>query len=151
MDADHQLGIMPVRKILDRPGNPFFHAPAEDLPAKGQAVDSPKVAIVTWDSAFGRGALTDETKAYAEKLGIKIMTQEFFGMGAPDVTTQILAAKKAGANVIYTNTLAHGPAQILKDAVSLGVLDRRRPEPVPSARRRSRTSAAAPGPARRVC
>ncbi len=92
-------------------------------PAKGQALDSPKVAVVTWDSAFGRGALTDETKAYAEKLGIKIITQEFFAVGAPDVTTQILAAKKAGANVIYTNTLAHGPAQILKDAVSLGVRD----------------------------
>jgi len=39
------------------------------------------------------------------------------------VTTQILNAKKAGANVLYTNTLAHGPAQILKDAVSLGVRD----------------------------
>ncbi len=92
-------------------------------PAKGQALDSPKVAVLTWDSAFGRAALTDETKAYAEKLGIKVMALEFFAMGAPDVTTQILAAKKAGANVIYTNSLAHGPAQILKDAVSLGVRD----------------------------
>ena len=92
-------------------------------PAKGQGLDSPKIAIVTWDSAFGRGAYTDEAKAYAEKKGVKIVSQEFFAMGAPDVTTQILAAKKAGANVIYTNTLAHGPAQILKDAVSLGVRD----------------------------
>jgi len=90
-------------------------------PAKGQALDSPKIAVLTWDTAYGRGALTDETKAYAESKGIKIVGQEFFAMGAPDVTTQILAAKKAGANVIYTNTLAHGPAQILKDAVSLGV------------------------------
>ncbi len=92
-------------------------------PAKGQALDSPKISIVTWDGAFGRGALTAETKAYAEKKGVKIIGEEIFAMGAPDVTTQILAAKKAGANVIYTNTLAHGPAQILKDAVSLGVRD----------------------------
>jgi branched-chain amino acid transport system substrate-binding protein len=94
---------------------------AKVKPAKGQALDSPKVALITWDSAYGRGALTDETKAYAEKKGVKIVGQELFAMGAPDVTTQILAAKKAGANVLYTNTLAHGPAQILKDAVSLGV------------------------------
>ena len=92
-------------------------------PTKGQNLDVPTVAIVTWDTSYGLGALTDETKAYAEKKGVKIVTQERFTMGAPDVTTQILAAKKAGANVIYTNTLAHGPAQILKDAVSLGVRD----------------------------
>lgn len=92
-------------------------------PAKGQALDSPKVAVITWDTAYGRGALTDETKAYAESKGIKIVGQEFFAMGAPDVTTQILNAKKAGANVLYSNTLAYGPAQILKDAVSLGVRD----------------------------
>ncbi len=92
-------------------------------PSKGQALDSPKVALITWDGAFGTGALTAETKAYAEKKGVKIIGQELFAIGAPDVTTQILAAKKAGANVIYTNTLAHGPAQILKDSVSLGVRD----------------------------
>ncbi len=92
-------------------------------PAKGQANESPKIAIVTWDSAYGRALDTPEVKAYAEKKGVKLVTQELFVAGAPDVTTQILAAKKAGANVIYTNTLAHGPAQILKDAVSLGVRD----------------------------
>jgi len=94
---------------------------AKVKPAKGQNLDAPRVAIVTWDTAYGRGALTPETQAYADKKGVKIVSQEFFAVGAPDVTTQILAAKKAGANVIYTNTLAHGPAQILKDSVSLGV------------------------------
>ncbi len=92
-------------------------------PAKGQALDSPKIAFITWDTAFGRDVLTPEALAYAERKGVKIVAQELFTPGAPDVTTQILNAKKAGANVIYTNTLAHGPAQILKDAVALGVRD----------------------------
>ena len=96
---------------------------AKVKPAKGQNLDAPRVAVVTWDTAYGRGALTPETQAYADKKGVKIVSKEFFAVGAPDVTTQILAAKKAGANVIYTNTLAHGPAQILKDSVSLGVRD----------------------------
>jgi branched-chain amino acid transport system substrate-binding protein len=90
-------------------------------PTKGQGLDAPKIAFVTWDTAFGRALETPEVKAYAEKKGVKLVAQELFVAGAPDVTTQILAAKKAGANVIYTNTLAHGPAQVLKDAVSLGV------------------------------
>ena len=90
-------------------------------PAKGQNTDVPRISVVTWDTAYGKGALTAETQAYAEKKGVKIVGQELFAQGAPDVTTQILAAKKSGANVLYTNTLAHGPAQILKDAVSLGL------------------------------
>ncbi len=97
---------------------------AKVKPAKAQNADAPRVAVITWDTAYGRGALTPETQAYADKKGVKIVGQEFFPQAATvDVTTQILAAKKAGANVLYTNTLAFGPAAILKDAVSLGVRD----------------------------
>jgi branched-chain amino acid transport system substrate-binding protein len=96
---------------------------AKVKPAKGQATDSPKIAFVTWDTAYGRAALSPETRAFAESKGVKIVAEELFTAGAPDVTTQILAAKKAGANVIYTNSLATGPAQVLKDVVSLGVRD----------------------------
>ncbi len=93
-------------------------------PAKGQNLDKPVISIITWDSAYGKGAFTDESKAYAEKKGVKIVSQELFPLtGVTDVTTQILNAKKAGANVIYTNTLAQGPTLIAKDLKSLGVRD----------------------------
>jgi branched-chain amino acid transport system substrate-binding protein len=87
------------------------------------AGDPIKIALVTWDTAFGRGADTPETRAYAASKGVEIVSVEFFPLGSPDVTTQLLAAQAAGANVIYTNTLAHGPAQIMKDAEALGLKD----------------------------
>jgi branched-chain amino acid transport system substrate-binding protein len=87
------------------------------------AGDPIKIAFVTWDTAFGRGADTPETRAYAASKGVEIVSVELFPVGSPDVTTQLLAAQAAGANVIYTNTLAHGPAQIMKDAEALGLKD----------------------------
>ncbi|MFQ5577907.1 MAG: ABC transporter substrate-binding protein [Anaerolineae bacterium] len=89
-----------------------------------QAGDDIKIAFITWDTAFGRGAGTPEAIAYAESKGVQIVTTEYIAIGAPDVTTQILAAEAAGANVIYTNSLAFGPAQILKDATALGLRDK---------------------------
>ncbi|RME48125.1 MAG: hypothetical protein D6796_06735 [Caldilineae bacterium] len=89
-----------------------------------QAGDQIKVAFITWDTAYGRGANTPEAIAYAESKGVEIVATEYIAIGAPDVTTQILAAEAAGANVIYTNTLAFGPAQILKDATALGLRDK---------------------------
>ncbi len=85
------------------------------------AGDQIRVAFVTWDTAFGRGADTPETRAYAASKGVEIVSVEFFPIASPDVTTQLLAAQAAGANVIYSNTLAHGPAQIMKDAEALGL------------------------------
>ncbi|MBI4672729.1 MAG: ABC transporter substrate-binding protein [Chloroflexi bacterium] len=51
---------------------------AKVKPAKGQNLDAPRVAVVTWDTAYGRGALTPETQAYADKKGVKIVSKEFF-------------------------------------------------------------------------
>jgi len=88
------------------------------------AGDKPKVAIITWDTAYGRGADTPETRAYAERLGVEIVSVEFIEQApTADATTAILNAQAAGANVLYTNTLAFGPAAILKDAVALGLRD----------------------------
>jgi len=94
-----------------------------DTVKPANAGDQIKIAFITWDTAYGRGADTPETRAYAASKGVEIVATEFIEIGAPDVTTQILAAQAAGANVIYTNTLAFGPAQILKDATALGLRD----------------------------
>ncbi len=42
---------------------------------------------------------------------------------AADTTTALLNAQAAGANVIYTNTLAFGPAALLNDLNALGIRD----------------------------
>ncbi len=85
------------------------------------AGDEINVAYISWPTAYGQGALTPESRAYAESLGVTIVAEEIIDPTNPatDTTPAILNAQAAGANVIYTNTLAFGPAGILN---GLGVL-----------------------------
>ena len=68
--------------------------------------------------------MTDESRAYLAELGIEIVHEETFMPVAPyDTTIAIANADAAGANVIWTNTLAHGPASILNGLNELGLRD----------------------------
>lgn len=85
------------------------------------AGDEIKLAYISWPTAFGQGAYTDETLAYAESLGVEIVLNENIDVSpTADATTAILNAEAAGANVIWTNTLAFGPASVMN---ALGALD----------------------------
>ncbi len=84
------------------------------------AGDDIKLAYISWPTAFGQGALTDETRAHLDELGIELVLEETYDPApTADTTTAILNAQAAGANVIWTNTLAFGPAAILNDLNSL--------------------------------
>lgn len=86
------------------------------------AGDDINVAYISWPTAYGQGALTAETRAFAEELGINIVAEEVIDVSpTADTSTAILNAQAAGANVIWTNTLAFGPAGILNDLNSLGL------------------------------
>jgi len=88
------------------------------------AGDEIKLAYLSWPTAFGQGGLTDESRAYLADLGIEIVAEETYDVSpTADTTTAILNAQAAGANVIWTSTLAFGPAAILNDLNSLGVRD----------------------------
>jgi branched-chain amino acid transport system substrate-binding protein len=88
------------------------------------AGDEINVALLSWPGAFGQGALTDESRAYAASLGVNIVWEETYDLSpTADTTTAILNAEAAGANVIYTNTLAFGPAVLLNDLNNLGIRD----------------------------
>jgi ABC-type branched-subunit amino acid transport system substrate-binding protein len=86
------------------------------------AGDEVKLASLSWPTAFGQGALTDESRAYLETLGVEIVAEETYDVSpTADTTTAILNAQAAGANVIWTNTLAFGPAALLNDLNALGL------------------------------
>lgn len=88
------------------------------------AGDEIKLAYISWPTAFGQGALTTETRAFLDGLGIEVVTEETYDLSpTADTTTAILNAQAAGANVIWTNTLAFGVSVILNDLNSLGVRD----------------------------
>jgi ABC-type branched-subunit amino acid transport system substrate-binding protein len=88
------------------------------------AGDEVKLAYLSWPTAFGQGGLTDESRAYLEELGVEIVAEDTYDVSpTADTTTAILTAEAAGANVIWTNTLAFGPAAILNDLNALGLRD----------------------------
>ena len=88
------------------------------------AGDDIKLAYISWPTAFGQGALTPETRAFLADLGIEVVAEETYDLSpTADTTTAILNAQAAGANVIWTNTLAFGVSVILNDLNSLGLRD----------------------------
>jgi branched-chain amino acid transport system substrate-binding protein len=88
------------------------------------AGDEIKLAHISWPGAFGQGALTPETRAYAAALGVEIVTEETYDLSpTADTTTALLTAQAAGANVLWTNTLAFGPAALMNGIGALGLQD----------------------------
>ncbi|MBC8265144.1 MAG: BMP family ABC transporter substrate-binding protein, partial [Anaerolineales bacterium] len=88
------------------------------------AGDEIKLGHLSWPTAFGQGALTDESRAYLADLGIEIVAEEIYDLSpTADTTAAILNAQVAGANVIWTNTLAFGTSVILNDLNALGLRD----------------------------
>ncbi|MFZ5920704.1 MAG: ABC transporter substrate-binding protein [Chloroflexota bacterium] len=88
------------------------------------AGDEIKLAYISWPTAFGQGGLTAESRAFLADLGIEVVVEETYDVSpTADTTTAILNAQAAGANVIWTNTLAFGPAAILNDLNALGLRD----------------------------
>ncbi len=89
------------------------------------AGDEIKLAYLSWPTAFGQGALTPESRAYLEELGVQVVAEETYDVSpTADTTTAILNADAAGANVIWTNTLAFGPAALLNGLYALGLRDK---------------------------
>lgn len=83
-----------------------------------------KLAILTWDSTYGRAIMVDETRDYAAKKGVEIVAEEVFGLRDLDVKTQLTRIKTKGANWVYDNTLAHGPGKVIgESAKALGILN----------------------------
>ena len=101
----------------------YISANWDDVKPEG-AGDDIVIAYISWPTAYGQGAYTDESLAYAESLGIEIVANEIIDVSpTADTTTAILNAQAAGANVIYTNSLAFGPASILNGLGALGLRD----------------------------
>lgn len=93
----------------------------EDVRPEGVDQDI-RVAYLSWGNEYGQSALSEETRAYAESLGIEIVWEETYDMSTTaSITTALLNAETAGATVIYTNTHGFGPAFLLNDLNNLGL------------------------------
>ena len=84
----------------------------------------PVIGFVTWPNAFGRSGTEPAAREYCAGLGVNVLEEpQFFLPTDTDILTQVQNAIDGGANIIYTNTIATGPALIAGTLVDLGMED----------------------------
>ena len=82
----------------------------------------PVIGFVTWPNAFGRAGTEPAAREYCASLGVAVLEEpQFFLPTDTDILTQVQNAVDGGANIIYTNSLASGPALIAGTLVDLGL------------------------------
>ena len=107
-------------------GNPLyinqFGFFCQFVAASPELFPDPVIGFVTWPNAFGRSGTEPAAREYCSGLGVEVLAEpQFFLPTDTDILTQVQNAIDAGANIIYTNTLATGPALIAGTLVDLGL------------------------------
>lgn len=89
-----------------------------------QFPENPTIGYISWPGAFGEAAFTAEAIVHCEMQGVGFVENpELFLPTATDVFTEVQNLTDAGANILYTNTLASGPPVIARTIVELGIED----------------------------
>ncbi len=87
-------------------------------------IDDPVLGYIGWDTAFGHAAFTPEATAYCESVGVEVVDDaEFYSPAATDISAQIQNLVDAGANILYNQSLATGPALVAATVVNMGLED----------------------------
>lgn len=82
----------------------------------------PVIGHITWPGAFGEAAATPEADEYCTGLGVEVIDEkQIFLPTDTDILTQVQNLLDQGANILYTNTLASGPALVASTLVDLGM------------------------------
>jgi ABC-type branched-subunit amino acid transport system substrate-binding protein len=90
--------------------------------ASPEVFPDPVIGFVTWPGAFGLAGTEPAAREYCGGLGVEVLPEpQIFLPTDTDILTQVQNAIDGGANIIYTNTLATGPALIAGTLVDLGL------------------------------
>lgn len=92
------------------------------IAANAETYPEPTIGYISWPGAFGEAAYTPETISYCAAAGVTILdTPEYFPPTATDISTQVQNLVDAGANILYSNSLASGPVLVAKTVHDLGL------------------------------
>jgi len=92
--------------------------------ASPEIFPDPVIGFVTWPFAFGLAGMEPAAREYCGGLGVQVLAEpQVFLPTDTDILTQVQNAIDAGANIIYTNTIASGPALIAGTLADLGMED----------------------------
>lgn len=88
------------------------------------ASDEIVVGVIGWANAFGAGATTPEALAYAESVGVTVLPLEEQAISPDaDVSGSVQTLALNGANVIYSQALSFGTAQVIGAVRAAGLWD----------------------------
>ncbi len=93
-----------------------------DWKKKGMS-GAPKVAVLSWDSAYGREMLRGG-KEYAEQNGVEILPSELFPVGSLKHDIYLNRLSQAGANYVYVGGVDPVQTNVMRDAKALGLTDK---------------------------
>jgi branched-chain amino acid transport system substrate-binding protein len=82
---------------------------------------NPRVAIITWDQAYGRAILTPEFFEFCKKMKVDIVAQELFGVRDVDLTTHLVRIRAKNPDWLITNNTGPGPVAIMRAVKELGM------------------------------
>jgi branched-chain amino acid transport system substrate-binding protein len=91
----------------------------KDWASKGKS-GAPKVAILSWDSPYGREPLNGG-KEYAEKIGIELLPSELFPIGSLKHDVYLTRLDKAGVDYVYVGGVDPVQTNVMRDATALGL------------------------------
>ncbi|NJL94466.1 MAG: ABC transporter substrate-binding protein [Anaerolineae bacterium] len=83
----------------------------------------PVMGHVSWLGAFGQSTNTEAARAYCEAARVGYAGAEYYLPISPNVSTQVQAVVDNGANILFTTSLASGPAQIAGTVETEGLGD----------------------------
>lgn len=99
-----------------------FGSFCEFVAANPDTFPDPVIGFVTWPGAFGLAGTEQAADDYCGGLGVEVLDEaQIFLPTDTDILTQVQNAVDEGATILYTNTLASGPALIAGTLVDLGL------------------------------
>ena len=94
----------------------------EFVAANPDTFPEPVIGFVTWPGAFGLAGTEPAADEHCGNLGVELLDEpEIFRPEDTDILTQVQNATDEGATILYTNSLATGPALIAGTLVDLGL------------------------------
>ena len=119
----YTVGMVPIYSDQFAGFLQFVHDNWADIKPEG-AGDAITVGVIGWANAFGAGATTPESLAFAESLGIAVLPLEEQPVDpSADVTGQLQNLLVNGANVIYMQSLSFSVTQVIGTLHALGFYD----------------------------
>ena len=116
----YTVGMVPIYSDQFAGFLQFVHDNWSEIKPEG-AGDSITVGVIGWANAFGAGATTPESLAFADSLGITVLPLEEQAVDpSADVTGQLQNLLVNGANVIYMQSLSFSIVQVIGTLHALG-------------------------------